>query len=87
MAAQSQPVSFDLGKDLLKMVDQRAKQQGINRSEYVREAIYLEFFLSGDLEATKFVLKRVGARVKNVIAEKLRDSEVREARKILAEET
>ena len=68
---RSQLLHVDLGKELARLVDQRAKQQGISRSEYIREAIILELFFSGDLEAMKFVAKRVGNRVKAVMAEKI----------------
>ena len=78
MAVRSEMVSVDLGKDLLKLVEQRAKQEGITRSDYIREAIMLEFILSGDVEAMKFVVKKVGNRVKGVLAEKLEAVKLKE---------
>ena len=38
----SQMISLEVGDELLRLIEQRAKQEGINRSEYVREAIILE---------------------------------------------
>jgi len=64
-------ITFDCPPDLRKMIDQRAKQEGINRSVYIREAILLEMAFSGDLEATKFVARKVGKRVKDAMIDKL----------------
>jgi len=71
MAKQESRFTFDTGKDLAKMIDQRAAQEGITVSEYVREAIILELWFSGDLEAMKFVASRVGKRIKSALIEKV----------------
>ena len=71
-------ISFELTKEEFRLIEQRAKQQGISRSQYVREAIYLEFLFSGDLEAMKYMAKRVSARVKDVIAAKVKGVDIAE---------
>jgi hypothetical protein len=71
-------LTFDVSNQVAKLINQRAAQEGITRSDYLREAVYLEFLLSGDLEATSFVGKRVGARIRDVITAKLRPSNVKE---------
>jgi hypothetical protein len=76
MAVQASKISFDAGKDLERMIQQRAKQEGITVSEYIREAIILEMFFSGDVEAMKFVVQRVGKRVKDSLVEKLRHADI-----------
>lgn len=63
--------SVELGAELLRMIEARAKQEGISRSEYIRECIYLELLFSGDLEAMKFLVKKVGARSKAALVDKL----------------
>lgn len=78
MAAQPSKISFDAGKDLERMIQQRAKQEGISVSEYIREAIILEMVFSGDLEATKFVIQRVGKRVKSALIDRLAGVDVQE---------
>lgn len=69
-------VTFEVDNPTLKILDQRANQEGISRSDYVRECVYLDFILSGDLEATKFVAKRIGARVKDALVDKIRGVDV-----------
>ena len=64
-------MSFDAGKDLEKMIRQRAAQEGIGLADYIREAIILELWFSGDLEAMGFVAKRVGKRVKEALLDKV----------------
>ena len=85
MAAQTGKLSFDLPKDLQKMVEQRAKQEGITVSEYIRESIMLEMFFSGDLEATKFIVQRVGKRVKAALIDRFAGVDLKEKVELLAE--
>lgn len=83
MAMQRSLLSFAPGKELEKMIQQRAKQQGITVSEYIREAIILELFFSGDLEAMKFVVKRVGRRAKDLLLEKVSQADLERNREAL----
>lgn len=78
MAKQESRFTFDTGKDLAKMIEQRAAQEGINVSEYIREAILLELWLSGDLEAMKFVAGRVGKRIKDALLDKMAKVDLKE---------
>lgn len=71
-------LSFDAGTGLEKMIEQRAKQEGISVSEYIREAIVLEMFFSGDVEAMSYVLKRVGKRVKAALVDRLAGVDLKE---------
>lgn len=71
-------INFVAGKELQRMVEQRAKQEGITVSEYIREAIILEMFFSGDLEAMGYVVKRVGKRVKAAMVDRLAGVDIKE---------
>lgn len=84
MSAKQYAFSVDLGKELLEIVDQRAKQEGVNRSEYIREAILLELVLSGDLDGTKFVAKKVGQRIKNALLDRFAGVDLQERTSILS---
>jgi hypothetical protein len=64
-------INVDVGVDLHEMITKRAKQEGITLSEYIREAVILEMFFSGDVEAMKFVVQRVGKRVKTALVDKI----------------
>ena len=86
MPVQQCRITFDPGRDLEKMIQQRAKQEGITVSEYLRECVLLEMVLSGDLEATKFVAKRVGKRIKDVLIEKMAGADVQQQVEALATE-
>lgn len=66
-------ISFEVSESEEKMLEQRAKQEGVSRSEYIREAIYLELFLSGDLEAYKFLGKEAGLIMREILATKARE--------------
>lgn len=78
MAKQEARFTFDTSKELGKMIEQRATQEGISVSEYVREAILLELWFSGDLEAMKFLAGRVGKRVKDVLLDKVARVDIKE---------
>jgi hypothetical protein len=78
MVKQPSRFTFDTAKDLAEMIDQRATQEGISVSEYIREAIILELWFSGDLEAMKFVAGRVGKRVKAALLDKLAGVDLKE---------
>jgi hypothetical protein len=77
MAKQENRVCFVAGKDLEKMINQRAKQEGITVSEYLRESIYLEMIFSGDVEAAGFVFKRVGKRIKDSLVDRIGGTDIR----------
>lgn len=81
----SQMISLEVGDELLRLIEQRAKQEGINRSEYVREAIILEMLFSGDLSAMQYVMKRVGKRAKSALVDKLAGVDFKERIEALAE--
>jgi len=85
MAVQRSMLAFAPGKELQRMIDQRAKQQGITVSEYLREAVLLELCFSGDLEATKFVVKRVGKRMKDLLVDKIQQVDMEHQLEVLAE--
>ena len=74
-------LSFEVTKEEMKAIEQRAKQEGVNRSQYVKEAIFLEFMLSGDVEAYTFLAKHAGVVMKETLAGKLRDLERGRTRK------
>lgn len=76
--AKEDRITFDAGKDLMRMIEQRATQEGITISEYLRECVLFEMVFSGDLEATKFVAKRVGKRVKDALVDKVAGVDVKE---------
>jgi hypothetical protein len=78
MAKQEARFTFDTAKDFGQMIDQRAKQEGITISEYIREAIVLEMFFSGDVQAMSFVMKRVGKRVKAALVDRLAGVDLKE---------
>jgi hypothetical protein len=69
--AREDRITFDSGKELGRMIQQRAKQEGIGVSEYLREAVLFEMVFSGDVEATKFVAKRFGKRLKDSLIDRL----------------
>ena len=75
---QAPRFTFDTDAELGKMIEQRAKQEGITVSEYIPEAIILELFFSGDLDAASFVLKRVSKRIKGAMVDKLASIDLRE---------
>lgn len=66
-------ISFEVSAEEEKMLDQRAKQEGVSRSQYIREAVYMELFLSGDLEAYKFLGREAGLIMREVLATKARE--------------
>jgi len=84
MASVRDVVHVDLGKELTAMVDQRAKQEGITRSEYIREAVILELVFSGDVSALGFVAKKVGKRMKTAILDRLGHADLSELGSMLA---
>lgn len=65
-------VAFEVSKEEEALLDQRAKQEGVNRSQYLRECFILEFFMSGDLECYKYLGRKAGAAVKGVLADKVK---------------
>jgi len=83
MAKQEFRFTFDSGKELGKLIDQRAAQEGISVSEYIREAIILKMVLSGDLEAMKYVATRVGKRVKEALLEKVAGGDLKDRVEVL----
>lgn len=76
--------TFDTSPELRDLIEQRAAQEGINVSEYIREAIILELWFSGDLEAMKFVASRVGKRVKDALLDKVAGVDLQERVQILS---
>lgn len=65
-------ISFEVSAEEEKLLDQRARQEGVNRSQYLRECFILEFFMSGDLECYKYLGRKAGAGVKEVLADKVK---------------
>jgi hypothetical protein len=82
--AREDRITFDAGKDLMRMIEQRSKQEGITVSEYIREAILLEMAFSGDLEATKFILAKIGRRVRDAMIDKLARADIKSTVEALA---
>jgi hypothetical protein len=76
MQRQEGRICFIAGKELEKLVEQRAKQEGITVSEYVRESIVLEMLFSGDVEAMGYVAKKVGKRVKAALIDRIGGSDL-----------
>lgn len=70
-------IAFDAGKELARAIQQRAKQEGITVSEYMREACLFEMVFSGDVEATKFVAKRFGKRLKDALIDRMAGVDVK----------
>lgn len=66
-------ISFEVSKEEEALIEQRAHQEGVNRSQYLRECFIFEFFMSGDLECYKFLGRRAGAAVKAVLSDKLKE--------------
>lgn len=85
MAKERDIISFELPSDFAKAVENRAKQEGITRSEYIREALALEMLFSGDLEAMKFILKRSGKRMKAALVDRLAQTDIKRTVDALAE--
>lgn len=78
MSGQRSVIAFEALNGLDKMIEQRAAQEGITVSEYVREAVFLELWFSGDLEAMKFVAKRVAKRTKEILLDKVSRVDLKE---------
>lgn len=78
MAVARPMVSFEAMNGLDQMISRRAEQEGISVSDYVREAIILELWFSGDIEAMKFVAKRVGKRAKEMLLDKVAKLDIKE---------
>jgi len=74
MAATRTLITFEAGKELDRMIEQRSKQEGVSKSEYVREAIFFEMLFSGDEQAVKFIQKKLGKRLRGVLLDKLKTS-------------
>ena len=64
-------LSFEVTKEEEKLINMRAQQEGVSRSQYLREAFILEFFMSGDLECYKYMGRRASAALKEMLADKL----------------
>lgn len=77
-------VSFEISVEEEKAIDLRAKQEGVNRSQYIREAIYFEMFLSGDFEIYKFLGKQAGVIMREVLAGKFAEFQRRSPGKVPA---
>jgi hypothetical protein len=54
-----------------KMIDHMAKKEGITRSQYVRESVYLNLFMGGDLQVYKFLGTEFRVATKQAIADKV----------------
>jgi hypothetical protein len=68
-------ISFEVSKEEEALIEQRADQQGVGRSQYIREALIMEWFLSGDLEAYKYLGRRASVIIKEGLGEKFRELE------------
>jgi len=78
MAKQEARFTFEATNGLDRMIEQRAKQEGVTVSEYIREAIVLEMFFSGDVEAMTYVVKRVGKRMKAALVDRIAGVDLKE---------
>lgn len=76
MATSRTQIIFDVTPEISRLIDQRAKQEGISKSEYLRGCVFLEFATSGDLEAGKFLAKKVGTRIKEIVRYRLESLDV-----------
>jgi len=72
MADRRTFITFEAGKELHRMIEQRAKQEGVSISEYVREASFFEMLFSGDEQAVKYIQKKIGKRLRGVLLDKLK---------------
>jgi hypothetical protein len=70
-------VAFELTAEEVKMLDQRAKQQGDSRSQYLRGCFYFELFMSGDIEAYKFLGRQAGTIMRETLAGKMKELQQR----------
>lgn len=64
-------ISFDVSEAEVQLIEQRARQEGVNRSQYIKSAIFLEFLMSGDLECYKFLGRRTFDAVSEVYADRI----------------
>lgn len=64
-------ISFDLSDEELRLIEQRARQEGVNRSQYIKSAIFMEFLMSGDLECYRFLGRRTVDAVTEVYADRI----------------
>ena len=65
---QRHMIGFEVSPEEEKMIDQRAQQEGVNRSQYLRGCFYFDLFMSGDLEAYKFLGKEAGTIMRETLA-------------------
>lgn len=66
-------ISFEVTAAEEQILEQRAKHQGVNRSQYLRGCLYFDFFMSGDSDVYRFLGSVVRAEMKEAIASKVQE--------------
>jgi len=51
-------ITFEATEEEKKVIERVAKKEGMTISEYVRACVFLDLFVSGDLEALKILSRR-----------------------------